>query len=219
MPRFISAEEMREIDRLASEKYQIPSLRLMENAGEACAREMLFFFKFRRPVIFCSMGNNGGDGLVMARLLAGAGYEPAVIFFQNPRDMKPDVKNNFSRLQTLPVRMRDFSCALDWNILAREMRNADILVDALFGTGLSRPLASPFPEIINLINTAGKPVLAVDIPSGLNADSGEVMGAAVRADLTVTLGLPKKAFAVPAAQKHLGMWVNADIFLPRELLA
>ncbi|MBI4352856.1 MAG: NAD(P)H-hydrate epimerase [Candidatus Omnitrophica bacterium] len=206
------------MDRKAIEEVGIPSLILMENAGIACAGEVLKLAGrkgFREALLFCGKGNNGGDGFAAARHLYNKGLKTAVFFFQNPSEMKPDPLTNFGILEKMKIPLVDCSRGVDWKRLKRGLSGRKAVVDALFGTGLAREVGGPFRQVIQLINDSGLPVVAVDVPSGLNADTGEAMGVCVRADVTVTLGRPKIGFK--KAKGFTGRVVVADISIPRVL--
>ncbi len=216
----VTAEEMRLIDEKAIHEFGIPSLILMEHAGLACARETLKLLrgKGKKVAVFCGKGNNGGDGFVVARHLANRGFEPIVFYFQSPLEMKPDPLANFRILEKIKVSLIDCSENLPVGRVKAALKKVRVVVDALFGTGLSKPVGEPFKTAIALMNKSGRPVVSVDIPSGLNADTGEVMGACVRATVTVALGLPKKGFLRREAKRFIGRVVVADISIPRNLL-
>ena len=218
--KFVTAADMCEIDRRAIEEFGIPSLLLMENAGIACAGEVMRLSKLKkcRVVIFCGKGNNGGDGFAAARQLANQGYPVHVFYFERPSAMKQDPAVHFRILEKMKVPLSDCSEKPDWQMMKEVLRRSKIAVDALFGTGLSKPVEGLWKSAIELINEAKVRVVAVDIPSGLNADTGEVMGACIRAKVTVALGLPKKAFAFKQSKRYTGRIVIADISIPKKLL-
>ncbi|MCE5280506.1 MAG: NAD(P)H-hydrate dehydratase [Deltaproteobacteria bacterium] len=185
-----SVAQMRAMDRQAVETFGIPEEILMENAGrasfEVLSRE--FGVAGRRIVLFCGAGNNGGDGLVVARYILAEGGTPRVFLFSDPARFKGAARTNWGILQKLPIeatRVEGISA------LRSAVLHCDGIVDALFGTGLDREVEGAYREAIDLINSSGRPVLSLDIPSGVQGDTGAVMGAAVRADHTVTFGLPK----------------------------
>ncbi len=209
---------MRQIDEKAIRVFGIPSLLLMENAGAACAFEAFRLAGRNNPVIFAGKGNNGGDGFVAARHLANRGLKPVVFYFQRPAEMKPDPLVNFRILEKMKVSLIDCSVKLPAQSIKSTLKSAGVVVDALFGTGLSKPLVEPFSTVVAWINASRRRVVAVDIPSGMNADTGEVMGVCVRADLTVTLGLPKKGFLNRKAKVFTGRVKVADISIPGILL-
>lgn len=207
---YISTRQMQGIDRWASGKLGIPSLLLMENAGRAVAAEVLKF-KPRKVLLFCGSGNNGGDGFVAARHLAGRAVECAVVYFQRPDKADPEL--NFGVLERMRIPL------LVWGRLTKArrralLRRADAVVDAIFGIGISRDVAEPYKTAIEEINRSKNPVVSVDIPSGMNADTGEPMGACVRATRTVTLALPKLAFKRKGSRAHTGKVVVANISIP-----
>jgi len=216
----VTAARMRQIDDKAIREFGIPSLILMENAGAACAREAVKLVrKGAVPIaVFAGKGNNGGDGFVAARHLANHGMKPVVFYFQAPGEMKLDPLVNFRILEKMKVSLIDCSAHLPVSRVKAALKKARVIVDALFGTGLSKPIEEPFKTAIALINQSGRAVVSADIPSGLNADTGEVMGTCVRATVTVALGLPKKGFLRREAKRFIGRMVVADISIPRNLL-
>jgi ADP-dependent NAD(P)H-hydrate dehydratase / NAD(P)H-hydrate epimerase len=186
-----SVEQMRGMDRRASEEFGIPEELLMENAGrasfEVLSRE--FGIAGRRYALFCGIGNNGGDGLVVARHILAASGTPRVFLIGDPGRFRGAAATNLQIIRRLPIEVIPVA---DVAALRTAVAHSDGVVDALFGTGLDREVCGPYREAIDLINGSGRPVLSLDIPSGVNGDTGEVMGAAVRADHTVTFGLPKR---------------------------
>jgi len=214
----VSRHVMQELDRKAVEEYGIPSLLLMENAGLACAHEVLKMDPQGEVLIFAGKGNNGGDGFVLARHLHNHGVAVRCVYFQAVDAMKPDPQINFKILEKLSVPMLDCSAALKKSILEGTIQQAALIVDAMFGTGLTRPIEKPMAELIEQLNTSGKPILAVDIPSGLDADSGRVLGIAIRAKRTVTFGLAKQGCLKEIAQPYCGQLIVANISLPRHLI-
>ena len=217
--KFVSASEMQQIDQQAIQDYGIPSIILMENAGIACADEVVRFVRQKKAqiAIFSGKGNNGGDGFVAARHLYNRDLKPVVFFFQKPSEMKPDPLTNFKILQKMKVELIDCSNEIDWNQVSQTLERSKVIVDALFGTGLSKPIEDLYKTVIQLMNESKAPVVAVDIPSGLHADTGEAMGICVRAKSTVTFGFPKKAFLVKSTRRYTGRVVVADISIPRGL--
>jgi NAD(P)H-hydrate epimerase len=209
--RHVTREEMQEIDRLAIEKHAIPVDTLMENAGRAVADAVEERASKACPVVaVCGKGNNAGDGFVAARLLADRGFEVEVMALQPSYDESNATGRNW-------VKVRDL---LDF-VGRFKRRPMAVIVDAIFGTGLSRPVAGREKEIIlemNGFDARWFPIVAVDIPSGLDANTGRPLGAAVKATVTVTMGLPKIGFQAPGAQEYVGELVVADIGFPPELL-
>lgn len=212
----LTAAEMREADREAIVGMKIPSLRLMEKAGNAVAREAgkLIGRSRTRPVriaVVCGRGNNGGDGLVAARLLHRMGCRVSV-FLVSP-DFSKDAAAQFKRLPRRIHVHRIFSIAV-WKKEMEKLAQCGLIIDALFGTGLSQPVKGFLKRIVEDINRTGLPVLAVDIASGIDATTGAVLGAAVRADVTVTFARLKIGQILFPGAAHCGRLVVADIGIP-----
>jgi len=219
--KVVTAKQMQELDRLASAQYKIPTARLMERAGEqllAALRACLGTLDGKRIVIAAGKGNNGGDGLVLARLLR-----------QHPCAVETYLAVDGSTLRGLAEeqwqRLRQDggppSCqCLDragWTLdqFRKAAAGADLIVDALLGTGLTAPVEGAYAEMIEAINCAGAPVLAVDLPSGINADTGAVMGVAVQAAVTVTFALPKLGLLLHPGAARAGRVIISDIGIPQ----
>nr|WP_320009795.1 NAD(P)H-hydrate dehydratase [uncultured Desulfobulbus sp.] len=198
------AAQMRELDRQTIEEIGIPGMVLMENAGRGTVDFMQQHHGSvagKTVCIFAGPGNNGGDGLVIARTVHGLGAFPFVFFLLNPEKLRGDAAENFSiyKQLRLPYQVLDFSEKMlnlaDTILTLNRMHPMHSLVDSIFGTGLEREISGHFSDVINCINHLGKshqmPLVSVDIPSGLHADTGAVLGISVHADLTVTYGLPK----------------------------
>lgn len=182
--------EMRYMDRYAIEKLDIPEEILMENAGLASLHVLAneIGIKNKNFVVFCGIGNNGGDGLVVARKIHSNGGLVKVFIVGNPEKFKGAARTNWNMISKLPIEVRIIKSAGE---ARKDVLHCHGIVDALFGTGFDREATGLHKEIIQLINESGKMVLSLDIPSGVHGDTGEIMGAAVKADLTVTFGLPK----------------------------
>jgi len=183
-------EEMRAMDRRAGEELGISELLLMENAGQAAVYvlEKERGVSGKRYVILCGAGNNGGDGFVVARKILANGGRPQVYLLGDPDRLRGAARENLEILSALSLEVRRPETAAE---LRREIMHADGIVDGIFGTGLDREVRGLHRDVIDLINERRSWVLSLDIPSGINGETGEVMGAAVRADGTVTFGLPK----------------------------
>jgi NAD(P)H-hydrate epimerase len=208
---FLTRAQVRAFDKHAIEQLGIPSVVLMENAGRGVA-QVLHALGIRGPVVIaCGKGNNGGDGLVIARHLANAGCDVSVLLFARPDDLSPDAAIQWNIVQKMRLPAHLASQPLDEVTLAATFATAEWIVDALFGTGLTGPVRSPFDRIITLINGSPARVLAVDIPSGLDADTGEPLGPTIRAEHTVTFVAPKLGFRNPAAAAFTGQVHVADI--------
>src|SRR5438132_5391384 len=202
---FLSRDEVRAVDRWAIEELGVPGVVLMENAGRGAAELLLALGIHGRVVICCGKGNNGGDGFVLARHLHIQSVPVQVLLFTRPEELTGDAAINYqivtkSGLPTKTLAGPD----IDGTALRHELAGAEWVVDALFGTGLSGPVRPPFDTVIAAIIDSGARVLAVDIPSGLDADTGLPLGPTVRAERTVMFVTEKKGFANPAAGAWLG---------------
>jgi NAD(P)H-hydrate epimerase len=212
---------VREVDRLAAEQYGIPSIVLMENAGLHLAEVVLDSAQSDEPtvLIVCGPGNNGGDGLCAARHLHNAGARVRVVLSGPPDDVRADAGINLAIVRAMGITLAHGAPAFD--AAARDVE-PEVVVDALLGTGLERPVAEPIATLVRRINAlseAGAVVVAADLPSGLDCDTGEPLGIAVRADTTVSFVGLKAGFLRLGAQEYLGDVIVADIGAPRELLA
>jgi len=214
----VGADEIRELDRSAIRDYSIPSLLLMENAGRSVSDHISREYKPCRVLIFIGKGNNGGDGLVAARHLANSGYSVRIALLTDPVQFKTDPRLNFSivcRMNIPRVRIAAFS---EEKILGL-CRKSELLVDAIFGVGVRRPVCGIFKKAIRAVNRSQKPVVSVDIPSGLDADTGKVHGVAVKATKTITLSLPKHGLFGGDGPQYVGEIEVVGIGIPRELLS
>lgn len=204
-----------------SEYLGVSKLMLMESAGGSVARMVREKFgEARRVLVVCGLGNNGGDGLVCARHLAGD-YDVTVCLVGRPERIRAsEARHNWKVLcrleETIKVKILEDSAQL--GSLREELASSDVVVDAIFGTGLRGRVRRPISDVISAINDRpGKyRVVAVDVPSGLNPDTGEVHGVAVKADCTVTFHLPKKGFRAPGASEYLGEVIVVPIGIPKE---
>jgi NAD(P)H-hydrate epimerase len=207
---------MRRADRHAIETVGLPARLLMENAGRAVAAAILERFPaVRRPLLVCGAGNNGGDGFVVARVLRERDdrIRPVVRIFGDRERMSPESRTNLELLVRTGAEIDLGGGKGDVEGLAAQ---ADLIVDAVFGVGLTRPVVGELAEMFNALSNLPIPVVAVDIPSGLSSDTGETLGASMRADLVVTLGLPKLGLAIRPLEAEL---LIADIGLPAESVA
>lgn len=219
----VTAAEMRELDRAAIEERKISSLRLMERAGRAVVREMERRFgplRGKTVTIIAGKGQNGGDGLVVARLLRARACHTRVALLSPRSSIKGNAATNLRRFQKAGGRCHavDTPSALD-GVLAPLLQTSDLLVDALFGTGLNAPVTGQASSAITLMNESGRPIIAIDLPSGLDADTGAVLGTAITATLTVTLARPKRGLYLGVGPDHAGVIRVADIGIPDDLVA
>jgi hydroxyethylthiazole kinase-like uncharacterized protein yjeF len=210
------AGEMKELDRRATEKFGISEDLLMENAGEAVYFVMLQEFGIRdnKFVVFCGGGNNGGDGLVVARKIHSNGGEVKVFLLDDEAKFKGASRKNFEIVCRMSIEMSRVSSI---DSVIPELLDCDAIVDAIFGTGLVRNVSGIYRDIIQLINESQCMVFSVDVPSGINGDSGEVMGVAVKADYTVTFGLPKVGTMLYPGYEHCGKLYVSHISFPPAL--
>jgi hydroxyethylthiazole kinase-like uncharacterized protein yjeF len=209
----VTALQMRNIDRRTIEKAKVPGLDLMERAGQGTAQaalEMLGNPKGKTVVHFCGKGNNGGDGFVVARLLTQAEVICQVYLMGKKAEVRGDALENLNRLLQMGVEVRELARMDE----VSELERAHLIVDALLGTGVSGSVKGIMAQIIQMINDSGLPVLAVDIPSGLNGDTGEILGGSVRADRTVTMALPKRGFFFSPGRELVGELTVVDIGVP-----
>ena len=233
----MTRDEVRAFDSWAINTLGIPGMVLMENAGRSCAeliKDKLkdvagpkacppYSFTLRRATenglgrrvcIFCGTGNNGGDGYVIARVLINSGFKVVVVVCGDRNKIKGDAKLNLDILERLGQRierlnLRDSDIAGQVGAFAAD---ADMLVDSLFGTGLGGQLSDEYKQLIESVNSRNCPILAVDIPSGLDCDSGQPLGAAIRATYTVTFVAVKKGFTTGStASLHTGEIFVASI--------
>ncbi|HEY9403519.1 MAG TPA: NAD(P)H-hydrate dehydratase [Pyrinomonadaceae bacterium] len=239
----ITAAEMREVDRLTTERYATPSLLLMEQAANASARAIVSRFSKDasglRLLIICGRGNNGGDGAALARILSLKGALTEVILFGSVEDTRGDARTNFeiarriasAAPETVSAARLSFTECTDeaaWGAFQAARKDYDVIVDALFGTGLTRPLEGIYAQVVRHLaqirdarpeSVERRPLLvSLDVPSGLNADTAELIGDAVQADLTVTFTAPKPANVLPPASHFNGELIVADIGSPAALV-
>ena len=208
-----STARMKEIDRIAIEERGIPSLELMERAAghvTDAVRGAIGGLPSPAVLVMCGTGNNGGDGLACARQLLAAGVRVETVLVGNPARQTPDSLVNRRRLEALGHAVTLYDGA--------PLPKCDCIVDALFGVGLNREVSGLYRAAIEAINAASCPVVACDIPSGINGDSGAVMGIAVRAVKTVTFSCAKPGLLTPPGSDYTGELTVADIGIPAELL-
>ena len=216
--RVLNTAQMREADRRTIVDLGLPSLTLMEHAGRqvvsAVAARWLSLRGGGRITVLCGKGNNGGDGLAAARLLAARGTVVQAWLAAPEAAIGGDAGTNLAALRGTGVPVVDVSAPAAWAAARTGLDTCDLVVDALFGTGLTRPLAGHWQTVVADIGAAGVPVASIDLPSGLSADTPQVTGEAVAATLTVTLGAPKLPLLVDPAAVRAGDVVVADIGIP-----
>jgi NAD(P)H-hydrate epimerase len=224
MTPVLSRAQMRELDRHAIEACHVPGLVLMENAGrgatDVLVRELLDGDPAgARVVVVCGTGNNGGDGFVIARHLLVRGASVEVFLTGEAGHVKGDALPNLEAWRGLGGAVHEIAAGADLGPLERAMAGADVVVDALFGTGLDRAIEGHHALVVNAINAAQTRRLAVDLPSGLDADTGGTLGVAVRADVTVTFVHHKLGLLTPRGAALAGRVLVADIGVPGSLVA
>jgi NAD(P)H-hydrate epimerase len=220
--KLVTAQQMRNLDYAAINTFKVPSLELMENAGRRTVEVMLDKYgdpQGKRVAIFVGPGNNGGDGLVIARLLAARMANP-IVFMLIPVDkLKGDSAVNFSRVHEFPVEIFEVSGFADLVDTPAILAECWTVVDAIFGTGLTRDVSGIFASAIKMVNESSCPVVAVDIASGLSADNGKILGSCIHADVTVTFGQAKIGQVIYPGREYTGFLEVADIGIPEKAFA
>lgn len=219
--RVLNAAQMREADRYTIQEIGLPSIVLMENAGRQVVAAMEAAFDdlaSKRVAILAGRGNNGGDGFVVARTLAQRDVDVSVFVLDAIADIRGDARLNLEILGRLGVSVVEIVHPQDWELHFSDISDCDLIVDAIFGTGLTRGVEGLLLTVVADVNASGLPVVAIDLPSGLSADSHEPPGEAIEAALTVTLGAPKVPLVLPPAERYCGDLVIADIGIPDEVI-
>ena len=197
---------MQALDRKAIHQFGIPSIVLMENAGRGVSElaiQMLKDAARKKIAVFCGMGNNGGDGFVAARYLLRRGAEVDVYVFGEKLRIKNDPAVNLKILEKMDIRINEVASPIDIH--------AGLIIDAIFGIGLNGEVKEPAKSIIMDLNRQDVPILSIDVPSGLDADTGEVLGEAIKAKKTATMQFPKKGFYINKGPEYVGEVVVVDI--------
>lgn len=223
----LTPNQVRRVDAIAIERYGLPGIVLMENAGRGTA-DLLRSLGADRVTICCGRGNNGGDGFVIARHLQIAGCEVKVLLFADPATLRGDAAINFAIIEKAGTPLRVMPADLGHDALTEALTGSRWIVDALLGTGATGLPRAPCPEVIRAINTAassGVKVLAVDLPSGLDANLGEPFrdeagryGPCVKADVTATFVARKTGFDKPSSREFTGDVIVIDIGVPRRVI-
>jgi ADP-dependent NAD(P)H-hydrate dehydratase / NAD(P)H-hydrate epimerase len=215
--KILSAAQIREADAYTIQQEGISSVDLMERAANACVDWVKKNITAdKRLIVFAGTGNNGGDGIAIARLMYQQGYEVLVNVIGEKGKGSPDFLTNISRLEKLPVTINYVQTL---NQL-QDFKTNDIIIDALFGTGLNKPIEGVFADVIYVINQSAKEVISIDVPSGLFCDTGDIaaLKAVVNATHTLTFQLPKFSFLFPETGKHTGQFYILDIGLNKEFI-
>ncbi|MGD0464360.1 MAG: NAD(P)H-hydrate epimerase [Tepidisphaeraceae bacterium] len=212
----LTRRQVRQVDRLAVERYHIPGEVLMENAAIAAADAATTMIGRDRQgeiLILCGGGNNGGDGLALARHLHNRRFDVKIFLTADPEKYANEAKTNWQIVQAMSLP----ATRPEPEMIARQ--RPILIIDAIFGTGLAQQPREPFAEIVAAVHQIGAPILAIDIPSGLDCDTGLPLGpACIRAQTTITFVAEKVGFATPQARQNLGEVIVGDIGCPRELV-
>jgi ADP-dependent NAD(P)H-hydrate dehydratase / NAD(P)H-hydrate epimerase len=219
--RILTAAQMREADRYTIEEIGIPSLVLMENAGRQVVAAIEAGYEERldgRVAVLCGRGNNGGDGFVVARTLLQRGVDCAVFVIAAVAEVRGDARVNLDILGRLGVTVVEVNDEQTWELHFSEIAQCTLIVDAMFGTGLTSSLGGMLETVVADINASGIPIVAIDLPSGLSADTSHLIGDCIHASMTVTLAAPKLPLVLPPAEAHAGDVVIADIGIPADVI-
>lgn len=217
----LTRDQVRRVDECAIRELHFPSIVLMENAGKNAADWIRTHAAGpdRRALILCGSGNNGGDGLVIARHLHNAGWQVQVGIVGDAQHMSPDAQTNDIIARAIGIPRTDFADAEACRQIARGIDSRTVVIDALLGTGATGPAREPVATAIRILNsTPAARVIAIDVPSGLDCDTGLAAGEAVRADATITFVAPKPGFARPDARPCTGDVIVVDIGTPPDLI-
>ncbi len=215
-----TAEQMQELDRKSIEVFRIPSIVLMENAGRGATEVITHAFPStqKKVAIIAGKGNNGGDGFVIARHLLNQGISVKVFLLADPKSLRGDAEINFNIFQHMRGEVIPVPSSKDYQKTKKSLESFDLLIDGIFGTGLDAEVRGYYREVIDHLNTLHKPIVAIDIPSGLDANTGKPLGTAIRASLTVTFGLPKVGHLISPGFDYVGTLKVIDIGIPKRLV-
>lgn len=222
MSRSLTRDEVRRVDAVAIHELGIPGVVLMENAGRNAADRVADLLRSRsadRVVIFAGPGNNGGDGFVIARHLLNRGIDTRVFLVGESTRLAEDAGTNYRVLRAMGVEITPVPGEEAARAAVGQVRPTDVVVDALLGTGFRGDVREPLAAVIHAINAARNAgVVAVDVPSGLDCDTGRPAGATIRADRTVTFVANKKGFEADGSREYTGEVFVADIGAPPEII-
>lgn len=212
-------EKFRLLDSLATSEYKIPGIILMENAGSKAAE--IIYKDLKKPaqdkvVILCGKGNNGGDGFVIARHLSNLGVSIVVFLFADRQQIMGEAKTNLEILYKMKVSVEE---VLNIEKVAESLRNCQCVVDAMLGTGVDGDIKDSFQQVIRVINELkDKSIYAIDTPTGLDCNTGAILGACVKAHKTITFVAPKTGFILEKGPEYCGEIIVVDISIPSELV-
>lgn len=219
--RILTAAQMREADRITIEELGIPSMVLMENAGRQVVAALEAAYDelpTMRVGIIAGLGNNGGDGFVVARTLLLRGLEVLVFLIGRAQDVRGDARANLEILGRLGLSVFEVENEQDWDLHSSSLWECNLIVDALFGTGLRAPLGGLHQTVVADVNASGLPTVAIDVPSGISSDTAEVAGDSIHASTTIALGALKVPHVLPPAERRCGDLVVADIGIPEDVI-
>ena len=213
-PIRLTRAQVREIDRRSIEEFQIPGIVLMENAARVVSETAMRYLAADSPsvLILCGGGNNGGDGLAVARHLHNRGVDVSIGLTIGPEKFQGDALINWNIVRAVGIKTSSATA----ETISR--CGSNLIIDAIFGTGLVKAPRPPFGELVNAIRNLGRPVLAIDLPSGMDCDSGEALGDCIAATVTVTFVAEKAGFALASAKALTGEVIVGDIGCPLELI-
>jgi len=217
-PLTLTRNQVREVDRLAVEQYGMSSLVLMENAGRSAVDKLLELGLSGTVVICCGKGNNGGDGFVMARHLSLRQVDVKLLLWCDPAGLRDDAAANYHICQRTGLPIEIYGSDSDTTEIAQQLATADVVVDALLGTGSQGQVRPPLDEAIRMMNASPAVKVAIDIPSGLDCDTGKAAEVTFQADRTLTFIAPKPGFFRMEAKPYVGEVHVMDIGAPRELI-
>ena len=219
--RVLTAAQMREADRFTIEEIGIPSLVLMENAGRQVVAAIEASYEDRlsgRVAVICGRGNNGGDGFVVARTLLQRGADTAVFVIGALAEVRGDARVNLDILGRLGATVVEIADEQSWELHFSEISQCTLIVDAIFGTGLKTAVSGMLETVIADVNASDIPIVSIDLPSGMSADTPHLIGDCINASLTITLAAPKLPLVLPPAEAYAGDIVIADIGIPYEVI-
>jgi NAD(P)H-hydrate epimerase len=219
--RILSAAQMREADRCATEDIGIPSLVLMENAGRQVVAAIEAAYEEEldgRVGIICGRGNNGGDGFVVARTLMQRGVDTSVFVIGPVAEIRGDARTNLDILGRIGATVVEIGDEQTWELHFSEISRCSLIVDAIFGTGLKSALGGMMETVVADINASDIPIVSIDLPSGMSADTPHLIGDCIEASMTVTLAAAKLPLVLPPGETHAGDIVIADIGIPGDVI-
>ncbi len=216
MQKVVTAKEMQNIDCITIERYGVAGTVLMERAGMAVASKINKNFPDKKILVLCGSGNNGGDGFVTARILHNQGRDVRLFLTSRPQALTGDAKINYTIACKFGVKIYPLKAFFSFRVSAGSRHI--LIVDALLGTGLNKEVKPPISIVINRINRMRCPVVSIDIPSGISSDTGQIMGRAIKADHTISFGLPKRGHLLYPGAEHTGELSVKNIGFPVHLL-